>query len=346
MFHQLNARKAILCGALFSALFAAAPALASDPLPGDLVAPPPNVNIGMFYNEYSNADTYGAVRGHNTSYNTHLAEDIVVARYIRTFSLAGYTAGVQVYLPYVAFTGSQRVGTATPFGRGQANLASHSGFDQPNFSAFYYPINNETTGTYAVISPWISPPVSSFNKNYSLNAGTQNVWTYEMEVGFRTILFGTPAAQNLSIELWNTSYLYGQNHDSAVVSPAVSADTIPFPYSLFVHNPLQPASATPAVYRQQPSTEFRIYLPYQFYPATRAFIAPGFYQSLGGKATYKINGFGVVDSGTRTEESQLRLIAGSFVSPRLLILAIGDYDVAAHGGPLNRTFIIRAALFF
>ncbi len=336
-------------------------ALASDPLPGDLVTPPLNVNIAMFYNEYSNADEFGGqlgdAHGPNAKDSTRISTDIVVARYVRTFSIGPYEGGAQVYLPYVAFLGTQEIGVndlgskapglLPPLGPGSANLSHNSGFAQPNFSAFVYPIDNPVTGTYAVISPWIAPPVSSFNKNDNLNPN-QNVWTYDMELGFRTVLFGTPTTQNLSIEVWNTAYLYGQNTHSSLGTPAISADNIPLIYQELFHlqNPVQAASGTPATFREQPTDEIRVYLPYQFAPYMRAFVAPGFYQSFGGKQTYKLGNGAVIDSGNRTEESQLRLVVSSFISPTTEVLFVGDYDVAAHGAPFNRTIELRLLRFF
>src|ERR1700688_2075730 len=126
-------------------------ALASDPLPGDGIAPPVNVNIGLFYNQFNNAGTVGApvgaIHGSTDSNDTHISTDITVARYIRTFQVAGFTAGAQIYEPYVQFLGTQKVGLSNiptpvsglpPFGPGHANLSAESGFGQPNLSVFAF----------------------------------------------------------------------------------------------------------------------------------------------------------------------------------------------------------------
>jgi len=187
-----------------------------------------------------------------------------------------------------------------------------------------------------------------------LNPG-QNVWTYELELGFRTVLFGTPSTQNLTVELWSETYGFGSNKNSAIVSPEVSADDIPAIYA-YAHaninpaipdtNPLQASSVTPAKFNEQPSQEFRIYLPYQFLPQTLGFVGPGFYQSFGGKQTYTLANGAKLDSGNRTEESQLRIIAGTFLSPTTAVTVIGEYDIAAHGEPLNRNIAFRFVKFF
>ena len=212
-------------------------ARASDPLPGDLVTPPANVNIALIYNEYAFANQYDEADGTKLS-DTRLAEDVVVARYIHTFSVGGFTAGVQGYASYVTFAGNQRLGipgipapaSGLPgFGAGREQLTSEDGFGQPNLGAFIYPVQLPASGTYAVISPWISPPIGNFDSGDSLRA-SKHAWTYELEGGVRTTLLGAPAGRNLSIEVWDTVYFFGHNDSDQVVSPEVDADAIPALY--------------------------------------------------------------------------------------------------------------------
>ncbi len=340
-------------------------AYASDPFPGDAIAPPVDVNIGMFYNEFSDAGSIGAPSGGSYSQDTHISTDILVGRYIRTFDAAGLLSGVQMYVPYVGFIGSQRAGTSNipgppgtagilpSYGPGYGSLSSESGFGQPNFGVFTFPINDPRTGSYLVVGPWIAPPLSSFNNNDYLNP-SQNIWTYELEFGARKTLLGTPATRNLAIEVWGEAYLFSPNNESAQVTPTVFANNIPPIYSLVnaldplvpASNPLARSTVTPASFHEEPSEELRIYLPYEFYPATGAFIAPGFYQSFGGKQYYTLNNGTKADTLNRTDESQLRLVASSFVTPTMQVMLVGEYDVANHGGPLQRTVLLRLAKFF
>ncbi len=340
-------RKQILRACLFSAALAftagtAGKAMASDPLPGDSIAPPVNINIGLFYDQFSDAGAVGALRGSTYSHDTHVSTNIAVLRYIRTFEVAGYESGVQIYEPYVSFLGHQQLGLETAAGPSKASLSAASGFGQPNLSAFFWPVNHPDSGTYVVVAPWLQLPISGFNKNHILNPGN-NSWTYELEVGARTTLIGTPKTPNLQVEVWGEVYGFGDNHNSAANQPSVTANNL-----FGIPNyPIQPASSANATFHEQPSEEFRVYFPYNFAPAMGAFIAPGFYQSFGGKQTYTIHGLGVkVDSGNRTEESQLRLIAASFVNPTTQVMLVGGYDIANHGGPLNRVIELRLAKFF
>ena len=333
--------------------FGATAAYASDPLPSDAIAPPANVNIALYYNEFTDAGAFGNAHGGPTySQDTHLSADISVARYIRTMDVAGLLSGVDVYEEYEGFVGSQRLGTSNipapglgSLGSGYYSLSAQSGFGQPNIGIFTFPIDDAATGTYLLIHPWIAPPISSFNKNYTLNPA-QNTWTYEMEVGFNKTLIGTPSTRNLAISLWGEAYLFSPNNDSAYVTPTVFANSIPPLASLVgVTNPVLRSSALPASFHEEPEEELHVYLPYEFYPATDAVIAPGLYQSFGGKQYYTSNGT-KIDTGNRTNETQLRLVASSFVTPTMNITLEGEYDVANRGGPLQRAVLLRVAKFF
>jgi hypothetical protein len=334
--------------------FDATAAHASDPLPSDAIAPPANVNIALFYNEFTDAGAFGSAdNGGTVSQNTHISADVTVVRYIRTFDAAGLLSGVDVFEEYTGYVGNQRVGISNipagalgSLGSGYGSFSAQSGFGQPNIGVFTFPIDNAATGTYLVLHPWISPPISSFNKNFALNPA-QDSWTYEMEVGLYKTLIGTPTRRNLSIVLWGEAYLFSPNNDSADVTPTVFANNIPPLASFFgVRNPVQASSALPASFHEQPSEEFRVYLPYEFYPATDGVIAPGLFQSFGGKQYYTLTNGMKVDSGNRTDETQLRLVASSFVSPTINITLVGEYDVANRGGPLQRVVMLRMAKFF
>ncbi|HVE22021.1 MAG TPA: hypothetical protein VNC39_08590 [Acidocella sp.] len=334
--------------------FGATASHASDPLPSDTIAPPADVNIALFYNEFTNAGAFGSAGGGGTvSRNTHISTNILVGRYIRTFDVAGLLSGVDVFEEYVSFIGSQHVGIGNipagalgSLGPGYGALSAQSGFGQSNIGIFTFPVDDAATGTYLVFHPWIAPPISSFNRNAALNPA-QDGWTYEMEAGLYKTLIGAPTARNLAISLWGEAYLFSPNHDSADVSPTIFADNIP-PLASFlgVRNPVQASSALPASFHEQPSEELRVYLPYEFYPATAAVIAPGLFQSFGGKQTYTLSNGVTVDSGNRTNETQLRLVASSFVSPTVNVTLVGEYDVANHGGPLQRALLLRVAKFF
>ncbi|GAN82167.1 transporter [Acidocella aminolytica] len=338
---------------------------ASDPWPDEAIQPPPNTNIVLYYNAFTMAGSYGTTKGVVENHNTRVNVDLQALRYIHTFNVQGVLAGVQLYVPYVSFIGNQRLGIdnipapqgmppgAPAYGPGRETLSAASGFGQPSFGAFVFPFFNQSTSTGLVLGAWISPPVSSYDKNAALNY-SQNLWTGELEAGFRTTLLGQPGGRNLALSVWGETYFYGSNGDAGLVSPAISANDIPSDYGFYhqlnpavpANNPLRPQSVKPATFSMQPTEELRVYLPYQFYPKSRAFISPGFYQSFGGKGIYTLPDGTKLDSGTRTDETQLRLIVSTFLTPHWQLALNGEYDVMAHGGPLYRTIELRIGAAF
>ncbi len=334
-------RRAVQLGAIAAFCLGGQAARASDPLTGETIAPPPNLNIFFYYNALANAGAVGTPHDGTYSRNTRISVDIQALRYIRSFQLGGMIAGVQMYDAYASFIGPQGAGipAAGPFGPGRVRLDHTNGFTQPNFGAFIFPYADAEKGNYLVTGVWLSPPIGNYNKNATLDY-TRNLWTFEGEAGGRATLFGTPTGQNLALEVWGEIYGYGDNGDSAFVTPAVYAN------SMLGGGPLVPASSTPAKLHEQPTGELRVYVPYQFYAPTRAVIAPGFFQSLGGKQVYTLGNGEKLDSNLRTEESQLRLTFVTYLSPRWQLTLNGDYDVASHGGPLERNIELRLVAAF
>ena len=316
-----------MLAAAMLALLPLRPALASDPLPGDATAPPPNVNIFLYYNIFSNSGELEPPHGDGYPHDTRVAVDVQALRYIRTFMLGGMLSGVQMVQPYAIFLGSQNEGLpqTPPNGApGRVSLTHSNGFLQPSFGAFVFPVAHPETGTYLVTGFWFSPPLGQYNQNAGLTI-TQNLWNGELEVGGRTVLIGRPDTQCLAAELWGEGYVYGSNGNATLAGIG------------------QPGNATLG---QQPSAELRFYLPYQFYPPTRAMFIPGLYQSFGGKQFYKLPNGARIDAGTRTQQTQLRFMLSSFLSRHWQVLLNGQFDVAAHGGPLNRAVELRVAAAF
>jgi hypothetical protein len=290
-------------------------ALASDPLAGDAIGLPPDLNLGLYYNTFAATGTYDPPHGGNVPHSK-LDTDVNVFRYVHTFDVGGTTVGVQAVFPIVSFLGGTKVGGAHP--------STNSGFAQPLLGVFAFPINDDADGRSVAVGGWVFPPISSFNKNDNVNP-SENLTTYEADIGFHQILFGDPKGVNLALEAWNNVYFYSNNTNDLAGG----------------------AGGPPATLRQQPTDEVRVYLPYVVSPATGLTIAPGFFQSFGGKQTLKLHNFPVVaDGGSRTEISELRFSAAMFLSPTLQIMGIGEYDVAGHGGFLTRSIQVRILKFF
>jgi Putative MetA-pathway of phenol degradation len=302
-------------------MLCAHPVWASDPLPGDAIAPPTNINIVLYYNIFTNAGVSEPAHGNGYAHGTHISLNVQALRYIRTFTLGGMLAGVQVVQPYASFVGKQTLGLP-PAGR--FTLSHQNGFTQPYFGAFIFPVSNPTTGTNLALGFWFEPPIGHYDKNANLSL-TQNLWNGELEAGGRTLLLGTPMGQNLAAELWGEGYFYGSNNNATLAGIG---------------------GAAPARLSQQPTGEIRFYLPYQFFPPSLGTIVPGIYQTFGGKQVYTLADGTKLDAGTRTQETQLRLTLSSYLSRHWQLMLNGQYDLVAHGGPLEREVELRVAMLY
>lgn len=311
----------------FALLLGTRAALASDPLPGDAVAPPPNLNIVLYYNIFTDAGVLEPPHGDGYDKDTHVSLNIQALRYIRTFNVDGMLSGVQVIQPYVSYIGHQQRGfpQLPPSGApGKINLSHSGGFIQPTLGAFIFPVAHPDTGTYLVTAFWLSPPIGNYDKDANISL-TQNLLTAELEVGGRVLLLGTPTGQNLGMELWGEGYVFGSNDNATLAGLG---------------------STAPARLSKQPSGEFRAYFPYQFYPRTRAIIVPGFFQSFGGKQYYTVGDGEKLDANLRTQETQARLLLSTYITPHWQVLLDGQYDIIAHGGPLNRQIELRVGMAY
>ncbi|MDE2319820.1 MAG: transporter, partial [Rhodospirillales bacterium] len=209
-------------------------ARASDPWPDEAEQPPPGLNIVLYYNAFANAGSYGQPNGNVIDQHTRINVDVQALRYIHTFNIENVLAGAQVYVPYVSFIGGQQVGVpgigapaglpaGTPaYGAGHAALGAASGFGQPSFGAFVFPYWSARSDTGLVLAAWLSPPISGYNRNASLNYA-QNLWTGELEAGFRTTLAGQADGRNLAVSAWGEAYFYGRNGNAGLVQPAIYA---------------------------------------------------------------------------------------------------------------------------
>jgi hypothetical protein len=322
-----HALRRVAVAAVLASLLGARAALASDPLPGDAQAPPPNKNIILYYNVFDGANVIEPPHGDGYDKGTRVALDIQALRYIRTFNAGGMLCGVQAVQRFVSFLGTQTEGVPhlpPTYAPGQVTLSTSGGFIQPSFGAFVFPVANPATGTYFVAGFWVSPPIGHYNKYASLSL-TQNLWVGELELGGHINLFGDPAGRNLSFEYWGEGYFYGANDNATLAGIGGTA---------------------PASLSQQATGEIRAYLPYVFYPRTQAKFIPGVFQSFGGKQVYTLANGATLDAETRTQETQLRFMVSSFLSPHWQVLLNAQYDVVAHGGPLNRALELRVGAIF
>ncbi|MCF3946530.1 transporter [Acidiphilium sp. AL] len=300
-------------GAVVATSIASTSAEAAAPLPYDLPTPPPNVNVGIIYNQFSTAGSFYTANGTKVG-NTHIATDVPILRYVHTFSpIDGMQWGVQVIAPDVNFLGNTKIGGAS--------LSTNGGFAEPLLSAFIYPLDDPAEDQYLTLAYFLSPPVGAYNANSSINAGTHN-WVNNPEIGYGHIVFGKPKGKRLDFQIWLDAYFYGVNNDGPAVGP----------FGSHVHT--------------QPTGQVIVYLPYFFHPQTDAYVGLSFEQTFGGKQ-YLTSPIGSFDTGNRNNVTTIGINAGSFLAPTVFAQASLGTDVRVRGGARrNVIFQIQVGKIF
>ena len=290
-------------------------AYAGAPLVPDIIAPPPNINIGIIYNQFSTAGSFYTSNGTKIG-DTHIATDVPIMRYIHTFSIDGIISGVQVIAPHISFLGDQHIGPGS--------LSTNGGFAEPLLSAFVFPVDDPAHDQYLNFTYFISPPVGAYKNSAALNAST-NDWVNDIEAGYSHILAGTPKAKRIDLILWADAYFYSDNND---------VGSAPFLGKERGHT--------------DPAGQIIAFLPYYFAPATAGYVGLGFEQTFGGKQVVNFQNVPnlTVDTGTRNDVTSVSVIAGTFVAPTVFVNAQVATDVRVRGGAKSTTFLFNIGKIF
>lgn len=320
-FLSVDLKALVASAAIAVGLGAASSAYAGAPLVPDIIAPPPNINIGILYNQFSTAGSFYTSNGTKVG-DTHIATDVPILRYVHTFSpIDGVDVGMQVIAPYVSFLGTQHIGPSP--------LSTNSGFAEPLLSAFAFPINDPAHDQYLNFTYFLSPPVGGYSATSQLNASTNN-WVNNIEMGYSHILFGAPKAKRMDLIIWADAYFYGNNNN-------INNTTIGVP-SFFGKGRL----------RTETAEQLIVYLPYYFSPATAGYVGLGFEQTFGGKETLRFNNVPglIADTGNRNNITTLTLNAGTFVAPTIFVNAQLATDVRVRGGTKSTTLLFNIGKIF
>jgi hypothetical protein len=288
-------------------------ALAGQPEPTDMIAPPPNITALLFYNRYTTDSNFFTTTGDQVT-GTHQVTDVPIMQLFHSFQVDGTTYAAQITAPYVAFLGNQHVGPIP--------LSANSGFVGPVFTAMAWPIANPAEDEYLNLTYTLTTPVGTYNNQYTTNPSSNN-WVNDPEINFTHILFGKPSHRRLDFE--------------------VSADAFFNTNSSFNGGPV--GAVTTHI---QPEEQVRFYFPYYFYPKTDAYFGLGFTQNIGGKQTVTLQNVPkhVMDTGLRTDHSYIDVLAGSFISPTIFVNLRFEHDVRVRGGFSGNTFEFRVGKIF
>ena len=296
-----------------TALTCGATAFAGQPEPPDMVAPPPNLTILLFYNKYSTSSNFYTSSGDQVT-GTHLVTDVPILQLFHSFRVDGTTYAAQITAPYVDFLGNQHVGPIP--------LSANSGFVGPVFTAMAWPIANPAEDEYLHLTYTLTTPVGSYNDLYTANPSSHN-WVNDPEINFTHILLGRPQHKRLDFEISMDAFF---NTNSSFNGGPVGAVTTHI----------------------QPEEQVRFYFPYYFFPKTDAYVGVGFTQTFGGKQTVTLQNVPnrVIDTGLRTDHSFISVMAGSFISRTMFVNLHFEHDVRVRGGFAATSIEFRVGRIF
>lgn len=283
-------------------------ARAGQPLPYDFPEPPPNINAGILYNQFSSASSFYTPNGTKLG-NSHISTDVPILRYVHTFNpIDGVGWGVQIIAPDINFLGNTKIDGAPQ--------SVNSGFAQPQLSAFIFPYSNPTEDETVALVYLLSPPAGAYNANRTINASNNNI-VNNVEAQYTHIVFGKPHGKRLDFQIALDAYFYSVNGDGPAIGP----------FATHVHT--------------QPAGQVLINLPYFYHPQTDAYVGLTFEQTIGGKGyltsktLQSVTGIRSIDTGSRNNVTTVGVETGSFLAPTVFAQAELQTTVRVRGGFKN-----------
>jgi len=164
-----NYVQALLLGSVIPVLPATCLALDIDG--GDYTPLPAGTNMALLYYHHSHADNAYA-HGRGVGGSTHLSQDIGTLRMIHFMEVGGYIIDPQLLLPFGHIDGKE----------GGSDLGSANGLGDLILANTVWLVNNPAAGTYFGVTPMITLPSGSYDKDDSLNLG-ENRHKYTLQLG-------------------------------------------------------------------------------------------------------------------------------------------------------------------
>ena len=155
-------------------------AWAIDLLPGDVVAPKPDIHLLQFtYQRSERGDYYSnnqVLVRHSEIVNTQLQ-----VKYGRSFEMQNLPAYFYVQTPYTDIRAS---GTAVS----TLGLTDASGVGDTTFALAIWPYANHTTRTYVGIAGYLTAPTGDYQNQRSLNPG-ENRYKWAGQIGYQQPIY-------------------------------------------------------------------------------------------------------------------------------------------------------------
>ncbi|MGI4860938.1 MAG: transporter [Janthinobacterium lividum] len=296
---NMSVRYVLLSCALLAAF--STKALAVDVSPADYTALPAGTTAVLWYQQHGQASQFNTDDGPSYRNDTRLKSDLSILRIVHFTDIAGIRIDPQILLPY---------GHIYDAKIGGQSLGSARGMGDPLVGATVWLVNQPNAGVsgrYVGITPVVTVPVGSYDRNRSINVGGHR-WAGDVQIGWIEPLWG-----KLAMEWFGDVYVYGNNSEAGTGSQTL---------------------------KQNASYQIQTDLRYDFNSRQR--LAIGFSSSGGGKQY--LDG---VYTGQKTEVQQIRLEGQQMITARTQIALQLTHDTQVVGGFKNNLAInLRGLILF
>ena len=284
-----------------SAIIAGLAAMTGAPLsqaidyqPFDWVPLPPGTNVAMAYYEFGSHDAYSSTITGTTKSNTHLHNNLGIARYLYygKDGIFGHQWDVNVLLPFGSLTDGKINGH---------RLGNASGLADPVISAGFWFINRPEQKQYLSAADYLTLPIGTYRKRQPLNLGN-NRWENQLQVDFTQGL-----TDKFTLDVSADWTYYGDNNQAGTGNQKLTQNATYEAYAWLSYD------LTDVVRRVLPG-------------ASNASISTGYAGIFGG--AQNVAG---IRNGSKTREDQLRLTYMMFLTPTWQGLLSVSHDVAVTG---------------
>lgn len=208
-----KSRKRLAGASLLLSMACAHQATAADINAADYTALPPGTNLALWYQQYTEANSYHPDGGSEISNGTGVKANISILRLIHFGKLGKFTIDPQILLPF-GHVYDVRVG-------GQY-IGSTSGMADPIVGGTLWLINDPkagASGRYLGITPLVYIPAGKYDHNEPLNMG-ENRWRGDLQIGWIEPLGG-----KWGMDLAGHAIFYGDNDEFGPAKQTLKQDT-------------------------------------------------------------------------------------------------------------------------
>lgn len=190
------------------------PALAIDLQPGDIVAPPPDMNfLQVSYQASRRGDFY--MHDQKVSDQTQFSNNQFQFRYSRTFETASLPSVFYVQTP-LGYLHPEKASTASPF-----NYRAESGIGDTSMLYAIWPYSNRETKTYWAIGAYLTVPTGDYYApNGAINMGA-NRYASALQTGYQTAL-----TSNIDWMVAVDAMEFGDHHEFGVNKKKLEQDPL------------------------------------------------------------------------------------------------------------------------